>query len=427
MAAVFLLAIFLLWTTLRFGTVGAALGILIIALLMAWNMTTGDALVGAFKAAHGWRVRNAQTLLAVLGLTFWVLAAVQQERQRILKELRDNEARYRSLVELAPDGILILEDGRISYCNPAGLAIFGAASMEALLDKPVYDLLHPDEHATCAARIRTVLDTRGLVPPRHYRARRLDGQPMDLESCGGPCVQGQRPAVQVVVRDITERRQSEEQIRTSLQEKEALLKEVHHRVKNNLQIINSLLHMQTQQIKDSPAVATLTESQNRVRAMALVHETLYGSENLAHIDMAQYLESLCAYLWRAYQPDPSRVRLAVRVARSTLDLDRAVPCGLLVNELVSNALKYAFPDSRPGRLAVELEVPQDGTFALAVSDDGVGLPQGLDFRCTSTLGLQLVCGLTQQLGGTIHLDQTGGTRFAITFGPRPNGAGGLQA
>jgi PAS domain S-box-containing protein len=417
----FFVVIFLLWAALRFGTLGNALGMLVIALLMAWNVNQGDAVLGTIKTSDDSRVLTAQTLLSVLGMIFWVLVATQSDRQRALRELRDNEARYRSLVELAPDAVMILEEGRIAYCNPAGLSLLGAPSPEALLGKPVRDFLHPDDHAASAARIRTVRQTGRPVPPHHFRARRLDGQPIDVESRAGPCVHRGEEAVQVVSRDITERKRAEERLRASLLEKEALLKEVHHRVKNNLQIISSLLNLQSAQLNDPAALAVFTESQNRVRAMALVHEALYHAENLAHIDLARYLEGLCAQLFRAYGPDPARVRLDVCVADSTLDLDRAVPCGLVVNELVSNSLKYAFPGGRRGRVAVELAAPPGGAYALSVSDDGVGLPDGLDFRHTRTLGLELVCGLTRQLGGTIELDQTGGTRFTITFASHSEG------
>jgi PAS domain S-box-containing protein len=415
---------FLLWAALRFGTVGTALGLLLIAALLAWNVKTGEILLGVLKVSQASRVLTAQTMLGVLGLTFWTLVGVQNDRQRVLRALTDKEARYRNLVELSPDAILILEDGHVSYCNPAGLALLGAVAPAALLDRPISDFLHPDDHAASAARLRTVRETGRPAPPYHFRARRLDGELIDVESRVGPCAHRGEDAVQVVARDITERMRTEERLRASLQEKEALLKEVHHRVKNNLQSVTSLLRLQSQYLTDPVARAAFDECQSRVGAMALVHEFLYRSENLADIDLAHYLRGLCAHLFRVYAPDPARVRLEVRVATGALDLDRAIPCGLLVTELVSNALKYAFPDGTAGRVAVELAAPPGGAYALSVSDDGVGLPPGLDFRHTQTLGLELVCGLARQLGGTIDLDCTGGTRFTVTFPPGPPAPGG---
>jgi two-component sensor histidine kinase len=227
--------------------------------------------------------------------------------------------------------------------------------------------------------------------------------------------------------DITVRKHAEEQIRVSLREKEALLQEIHHRVKNNLQIVSSLLHLQAAQVGDSPALAVFTESQNRIRAMALVHETLYRSQDLGQINVAGYLDSLCAHLFRAYGVASSRIHLDLDVADVPLDLDWAIPCGLVVNELVSNALKYAFPHDRPGRVGVELARRPDGAYLLAVSDDGVGLPAGLDVQHTQTLGLQLVWGLTQQLAGQVQVEGMSGTRFVIVFDPEFQRAGGSRA
>lgn len=201
----------------------------------------------------------------------------------------------------------------------------------------------------------------------------------------------------------------------SLEEKEALLKEVHHRVKNNLQLISSLLNLQASRIKD-PAVAELfADSRNRVRSMALVHENLYRAGNFSKIPMANHLNALCAQLTRAYG-DPTRcVALDVEVDDLQLDMSRAVSCGLIVNELVSNALKHAFPNGRAGRIQVRVEPQGGGRHVLRVSDDGVGLPRAVDVECADTLGLQLVSDLTQQLRGTLSVCRERGTSFSISF------------
>jgi two-component sensor histidine kinase len=218
-----------------------------------------------------------------------------------------------------------------------------------------------------------------------------------------------------VRQENSERERAEEQLQASLQEKEALLKEVHHRVKNNLQLISSLLSLQAARIAE-PAVAELfAESRNRVRSMALVHENLYRAGNFARISMATHVQNLCAHLTRAYGMNRRRVELAIRIGDVQLDLDRAVPCGLIVNELVSNALKHAFPDGRAGRLCVELQPFGDKQHVLVVGDNGVGLPPDLDYRRADSLGLQLVDDLTQQLHGNIMVNRDGGTTFTITF------------
>lgn len=201
----------------------------------------------------------------------------------------------------------------------------------------------------------------------------------------------------------------------SLEEKEALLKEVHHRVKNNLQLISSMLNLQASRIKD-PAVAELfADSRNRVRSMALVHENLYRAGNFSKIPMESHIKALCAQLSRAYGVPGQRVGLEVEIADLQLDMNRAVTCGLIVNELVSNALKHAFPHGRPGRIRITVEPQGDGRHALRVHDDGVGLAETFDFERADTLGLQLVSDLTHQLRGTIEVNREQGTTFTIVF------------
>lgn len=201
----------------------------------------------------------------------------------------------------------------------------------------------------------------------------------------------------------------------ALEEKESLLKEVHHRVKNNLQLISSLLSLQAGQL-DDPAVAELfLESRNRVRSMALVHENLYRAGNFARIAMPGHLRNLCGQLVRAYGIDARRIATVVEVDDVLLDLDRAVCCGLIVNELVSNALKYGFPDGRGGTITVQLRAYAGSECELGVADDGVGLPASFDVGQAQTLGLQLVGDLAQQLHGQLRVDGGAGARFRVTF------------
>jgi PAS domain S-box-containing protein len=218
----------------------------------------------------------------------------------------------------------------------------------------------------------------------------------------------------VVLRDITERKWAEEQIKASLREKEVLLKEIHHRVKNNLQVISSLLYLQSKNVKDQETFEMLQESQSRVRSMALVHESLYQSQDLARIDFAEYVRNLANYLLRSYGVDTDLIKLKINVEDVSLGVDMAIPCGLILNELVSNSLKHAFPDSRRGEIRIELR-SDDDQFALMAGDDGIGLPEDLDFRNPESLGLQLVNMLVDQLEGTIELDRSGGTAFEIVF------------
>jgi PAS domain S-box-containing protein len=217
----------------------------------------------------------------------------------------------------------------------------------------------------------------------------------------------------VVSHDITDRKTNADDTHTSLQEKEVLLKEIHHRVKNNLQIISSLLSLQSNSIESEATRELVRESQNRVRSMALIHEKLYQSASLARIDFGEYLRNLTRDLFRSYSA--GGVSLKLQAEDINLDIDAAIPCGLMVNELVSNALKYAFPQTKRGELLITFSQVARDKFALSVTDNGVGLPNDLDVRNPKSLGLQLVNMLVAQLRGTLDVVSDGGTTFMITF------------
>lgn len=219
----------------------------------------------------------------------------------------------------------------------------------------------------------------------------------------------------IVLRDITERKRTEEQVKTSLREKEVLLREIHHRVKNNLQIISSLLSLQSSRIKDEKYVEMFKESQNRIKTMALIHEKLYQSQDIADIDFEKYVRSLVNGLIYSYGVDTEVITVEMEVEDIPLGIDAVIPCGLIINELVSNALKYAFPPGRKGTVKIVLHSLSD-KIQLVVSDDGVGIPEEVDFRTTESLGLRLVTILAEdQLGGKISLDRSNGTAFSIIF------------
>jgi two-component sensor histidine kinase len=204
-------------------------------------------------------------------------------------------------------------------------------------------------------------------------------------------------------------------LQRSLDERGILLQEVHHRVKNNLQLISSLLNLQANRVPDSAVAELLADCRNRVRSMALAHENLYRAGNFSRVPMAAHIRNLCDHLIAAYRVPSRGIRLAVRVPDLELDLDRAVSCSLIVNELVSNALKHAFPDGRAGSVSVDLEPRGANRLALVIGDDGVGLPAGCDFHDTDTLGLQLVSDLTHQLHGSLDVSRDVGTTFTIVF------------
>jgi two-component sensor histidine kinase len=215
------------------------------------------------------------------------------------------------------------------------------------------------------------------------------------------------------IKDITERKRAEERLRDSLKEKSVLLKEIHHRVKNNMQVISSLLSLQGERIENGELRHLFRDSQLRIRSMALVHEKLYQSESLARIDFAEYVNSLASRMYRSF--GEHHVTWHGSDEKLFLSADIALPCGLIVNELISNALKHAFPDKREGRVFFELSSGQSNQCRLVIRDNGIGLPSDFNIRRSSSLGMQLVDSLVSQIGGTIELSNHEGTRWSITF------------
>jgi len=215
--------------------------------------------------------------------------------------------------------------------------------------------------------------------------------------------------------DITELRNAENLIKNSLNEKDVLLREIHHRVKNNMQIISSLLNIQSDYIEDKKARLIFKESQNRIRSMTLVHENLYQSNDLAQINLGEYIKNLTQELLISFKKDPINIKINVNFENIMLNMDTIIPCGLIITELVTNSLKYAFPDNQPGKINIDFKSIGKEEFMLCVGDNGIGIPEGMDFKENKTLGIMLVNSLVNQLDGTIKLDRSHGTLFKIKF------------
>ncbi|MBF0328651.1 MAG: response regulator [Nitrospirae bacterium] len=211
-----------------------------------------------------------------------------------------------------------------------------------------------------------------------------------------------------------EKKRADAEILRSLREKEVLLKEIHHRIKNNMQIISSLLDLQSNYITDKAALQVFKDGQNRIRSMALVHELLYRSQNMVHINFNDYIREISGHMFRFYGIDASRVRMSIDIGDVKFSLDTAVPFGLIVSELISNALKHAFPDAREGTINISLH-ERGENIELCFKDNGIGFPERLDFKNTESLGLHLVNSLVKQLSGEISMNRTDGTGFNITF------------
>jgi two-component sensor histidine kinase len=218
-----------------------------------------------------------------------------------------------------------------------------------------------------------------------------------------------------IATDITEKKNYEEELKASLKEKEILLREIHHRVKNNMTVVSSLLMLQSSKVENDHDKEMFYESKNRIKAMALIHDKLYHGENLAKISFDDYINDITDSIFMTYNISSERIRLKKDVDAVTLDINTAIPCGLIVNELLSNSIKHAFPDDRDGEINVALKLKDGHTVELTVSDNGIGFPEGLDFRNTETLGMNLVDALAGQLMGKIELSREHSTEFKVTF------------
>jgi PAS domain S-box-containing protein len=218
-----------------------------------------------------------------------------------------------------------------------------------------------------------------------------------------------------ILRDRTERRRLEERLRAALHEKDVLLKEIHHRVKNHLQVLSSLLSIRSSALEDATTLAVFHDCQARIQSMALVHDVLCESNSPAGLNLGDYIRRLAVDVFRAHTIEPGRIHMTVDAEEAWLSAEKAVPCGLILNELLSNSVKHAFPEGRSGDIHVVLRRDGEAQLTLAVGDSGVGVPEDLDVRHTDSLGLQLVCLLTEQLGGSIALERRHGSTFVLRF------------
>ncbi len=308
--------------------------------------------------------------------------------------------------------LVMREDGRLTTMNDRAQEAYGYTRAE-MLELNIRDLRAPSTRGNIDALMQRTVADRGIqFESEHVRK---DGTifPVAISSRVFE-VAGER-YLHSLVRDLTKEKLAEAKLRESLRERETLLKEVHHRVKNNLQVMVSLFALEAERISDPLARAALLDSQERLHSMAMIHEQLYQSADLARVDLAAYVNSLVSALRAVHRP-AAGVEIRVVTAPVQLGIDRAVPCALVIHELVSNALKYAFPEGRSGRIEVALgQGAQPHTLSLCVRDDGIGLPPELDVAKTTTLGLQLVHILARQLHATLSLDRRGGTAFELAF------------
>ena len=331
-----------------------------------------------------------------------VSSAIRDISER--KGARELRARLAAIVDSAADAIIGKDlDGTIRSWNPAAERLFGWASHEVVGQN--VSILFPEDIEDEETKIMDAIRRGERVEPYESVRRCKNGHLVDVWLTTSPVTDSQGTVIGAskIVRDIGERKRADQRILDSLREKEVLLKEIHHRVKNNLAVISSMFYLQGRHVQDPATAEVLQESQDRVRSMALVHESLYRSQNLAEIEFSEYAVSLSEQLINTYCTPAGRVKLLAELAPLRLNVDLAIPCGLILNELITNALKHAFPGSRTGTIALTLARAANGVCFLSVSDDGVGLKTSATATTEASFGLRLIRSLARQIDGDFEL------------------------
>ena len=310
--------------------------------------------------------------------------------------------------------LLLDNELRIITVNQATTDLLGYR-MEELVGNPV-EMVFADENQKSMFKNNNASNTKlNAISHVETYLKSKDGKiiPVLLSDSVIKNKDNQTVGIVCIGNDIEEIKEAQSKIKASLEEKEILLREIHHRVKNNLQIISSMLNIQSNYIKDEKDLELLRESQSRIKSMAIIHEGLYKSNDFTHINFKDYIKSLMHYISVHYNVSP-KIHFIVDVKNVMLNIETAVPCGLIINELVTNSIKHAFPPGIDGKIKVSLNSKM-GICSLRVIDNGIGFPDNIDFKNTRTLGLKLVNVLTNQLDGNIELDKTHGTEFIIKF------------
>ena len=327
-----------------------------------------------------------------------------------MRELRERKEMFERFFDAAPDAILVADqNGRITDTNHQSEVMFGYKREELVgqsIEILVPEHLRPGHHDH-RNRYLASPKVRPMGQGLELYARHKDGSQIPVDITLSPMRSGGTTRVLAAVRDMTEHRLAQQKIEESLREKEVLLREIHHRVKNNLAVICSLFYLESTYAKDPHAAQVFRESENRVHSMALVHESLYGSKDLSRIDFSEYARTLATDVLSSYGNDKNdrsaSVQLKSELEPVIMSIDLAVPCGLILNELISNACKHGFGSSGGGEINLCLMAETDGRCLLRVDDNGVGIPSDLDVNTKKSLGLRLVRSLTKQIRGSFEL------------------------
>lgn len=396
-------------------------GIIVFALLVfllphsltAQQLTSDDSQTAERFWHSGWFV-GLEILFGLTLILFAVHIAKQRSGRRAQGAAEDNE-KYREIVRTANCIIMGMNTGgHVTFFNKFAQVFFGYTEDE-ILGKHIMGTLVSESSQNPA--IRNMLQLQHKINEADMICKNGEQRRIQWTSCK-PLrnKNGEIAEIFCIGNDITEARNIEHALSASLREKEVLLRETHHRVKNNLQVVISLLRSHAKQMKDKQLLDILRESQNRIKAMALIHETLFQSSDVTYVDFGTYLEKLTCNLFQAFGAEEKNIRLKTEARGVSLVIDDAIPVGLVINELVTNSLKYAFPDNSAGEIEIKMRTPDPDQIELLISDNGVGLPAEPDMPEKETLGLTMVRGLIElQLDGHMELEKNRGTRFIIRF------------
>ncbi|MES2138768.1 MAG: PAS domain S-box protein [Bacteroidota bacterium] len=360
---------------------------------------------------YAWYASNLGPIFSedvVIGVTLIIREI--SERIEAEEKIKKSEEKYRSVVENAADMIITFDNNYlITFANH----LRPGTQVENIIGTSIYNLIPEAYQGHVKEKIKMVFESKKPqgyeLPGQHY-----DGSTAWYSANLGPVFSGEEVSgITLILRDITDSKKAKEKIQQSLKEKEILLQEVHHRVKNNLQIILSILNLQNAHITDKKTLDLVRDIRSRIKAMSFIHELLYQTDDFSSINFSEYITNITNNLVYSYTQD-HKINLKLNVGAIFLDLDRAIPCGLIINEIVTNALKYAFTDQEEGEVSVSL-TQKNEFIHLIIADNGKGFPVNIDYKNTESLGLQLVVTLVQQLGGEIALDNSNGVKYTITF------------
>lgn len=342
-----------------------------------------------------------------------VVIFLAEEIDKRGSQIAESEEKYRLLFELSPQYIIVSNlDGEIYDVNEH-VSKFIGLEKDKLRSKSIFDLkLLPPEKIDETKELLRIIGDGGKV--QAYETKILDrmGNERHVKIYNKLLNINGEDMIIFVIQDLTDIKKAQRELEKALEEKELLLKEIHHRVKNNLMIISSLLSLQARYLKDKEAFEIFKESENRAKSMALIHERLYRSSNLKEIDMMDYLKTLARGIFTSYSPPG--VKLNFDIDKIKMDIEQAIPVGLIVNELITNSFKHAFPENGEGEVNLKLK-SLDGKIFLEVSDNGIGFPEDLDWQNTESLGLQLVKSLADQINAEVRMISDNGTTFRLTI------------